>query len=203
MRIAGQLLFPDLGLQELGIHIGSINANEFATSIYEARRRQEQKESLEIETLDGTFEGKQGGGVRYGLKQAIAMPRHVDGHAAGITPGRTSRDPVPFSFRSFSQLSVRGNRAGTKTPISTQKIEHLPLCNRSWLEPNSPFILAPGQIRVRPCVLTQGELRTTAIGATPVPHLRRQASFPGKSVRRVKFPLIAAAQHKPAKNAEL
>ena len=67
--------FFALGLQELNVHVGPIDPDEFATTIGETSGGQEQKELLEIEALDGTFHREEGICVRYGLKQAIATPR--------------------------------------------------------------------------------------------------------------------------------
>src|SRR5580704_16747451 len=70
------------GLEELDFHLGPVDADKFAAAIGKAGRRQEQKELLEIETLDGTFHGQHGVIVRDGIEKAIATPGSVDAHDA-------------------------------------------------------------------------------------------------------------------------
>ena len=75
VRGTGLFLFAALRLQELDIHIGSVDANKFATAIGQTRGRREQKEFLEIETLDGTLHGQLRVVVRYGWSRQSR--RHV------------------------------------------------------------------------------------------------------------------------------
>src|ERR1700731_2360265 len=74
--------FLVLSLQKLDIHLRAVDADKFASAIGQAGRRQQQKELLEIEALNGALHREDGVGVRYGVEQAFPAPRTVNGHDA-------------------------------------------------------------------------------------------------------------------------
>src|SRR5579871_4641129 len=97
MQVAARLLFPAFGLQKLDIHVGSVDADEFAAAVGKTRGGQEQKELFKIEALDRALNRQQSVGIRYGLKQAIVAPGTVDGHDAHIVDAG-ERDPIKALF---------------------------------------------------------------------------------------------------------
>src|SRR6202022_4347727 len=74
--------FLVLSLQKLDIHLRAVDADKFASAIGQAGRRQQQKELLEIEALNGALHREYGVVVRYGVEEAIPAPRTVNGHDA-------------------------------------------------------------------------------------------------------------------------
>src|SRR5258708_1947052 len=78
-RAAAPLLLV-LALEELDVNFGAVDANQFASAIGEAGRRQQQKELLEIESFDGAVDGQYGIVVRNGVEQAVAAPRSINTH---------------------------------------------------------------------------------------------------------------------------
>src|SRR5271163_3862515 len=55
-----RFLFPGLRLQELDVHVGSVDADKFTSAVSETGGGQEQKELLEIEALDRTLDRQHG-----------------------------------------------------------------------------------------------------------------------------------------------
>src|SRR5260370_25637966 len=75
-------LFPVLSLQEMDVNFRAVDTNKFASAIGQAGRRQQQKELLEIEALNGALDGKYGVGVGYGVEETVPTPRSVNAHDA-------------------------------------------------------------------------------------------------------------------------
>src|SRR5260370_13217130 len=79
---AARPLFLVLSFKELDVYFGAVDANQFASAIGEAGRREQQKELLEIETLYGALDGQYRFAVRNGVEQTVAAPRSVNAHDA-------------------------------------------------------------------------------------------------------------------------
>src|SRR5258708_13143354 len=95
-RAAAPLLLV-LALEELDVNFGAVDANQFASAIGEAGRRQQQKELLEIESFDGAVDGQYGIVVRNGVEQAVAAPRSINTHHANAIspPHLPPSNPLP------------------------------------------------------------------------------------------------------------
>jgi hypothetical protein len=150
VRGTGLFHFAALRLQELDIHIGSVDANEFATTIGKTRGRQEQKELLEIEALDRAVHRQHGVIIRYGLEQTIATPRSVDSHDANIIAS-AERHAIEYLFlfsRCRSQLPEARIGAEGHRRYLCKKSNAFPFATFSGWSAHFPLILAPGQIRL-------------------------------------------------------
>src|SRR5579872_6156862 len=84
MRGTARLLLAHLGLEELDIHLGPVDADELAAAIGKPGRGQQQEEFLEIETLDRTFHRQRSVVVGDRVEEAIAAPGSVDPHDADV-----------------------------------------------------------------------------------------------------------------------
>src|SRR5450631_2413495 len=100
-RAAGPL-FLFLALEERDVDLGAVDADKLASAIGQAGRRQQQKELLEIEALNGALNGQDRVVVRDGHEQTVAAPGAVNAHDADAIPTAEG-----YPFRCFAVVCHR------------------------------------------------------------------------------------------------
>src|SRR5579872_3699549 len=74
-------LFPLVaGLEKIDSDLVAIDPGKFASAIGKPRRRQQQKEFLQVQSLDRALDCQLGPGLGNVFHDAIAAPRAVDAH---------------------------------------------------------------------------------------------------------------------------
>src|ERR1035437_8147692 len=115
---AARPLFLVLALQKLDIDFRAVDADKLASAVGQAGRRQQQKELLEIEALNGSLHGKYGVGVRYGIEETVSTPCPVNAHDADAKS--VAERHAFLSFVAICHLSMRAitTAFGAATPTA-------------------------------------------------------------------------------------
>src|SRR5215510_14344696 len=113
--------FPLVALpEEVDPDLGAIDPGQLAAAIGKAGRRQQQEEFLQVNTLDGTFDGEFGPVLGNVLHGALAPPGAIDGH-------HVSRD-APLEHDTLAAASLdRTGHGSFPAPGKTARRRAVPL----------------------------------------------------------------------------
>src|ERR1700734_3775754 len=94
---ASPLLLLVAGLEKINADLVAIHPCEFAPAIGKTRRRQQQKEFLQMQSFDRALDRQLGAGLGNVFHGAVAAPRAVDAHhLRGKSPlKRDALTPAP------------------------------------------------------------------------------------------------------------